>query len=83
MTNEKRIRCEECGGKIIEGIDSRGYNFCEKCGLVTNEYNPMGHGINGLIDYMNHHGLQDSVDIVRAINSIEGLCYARLLVSKL
>lgn len=83
MKDEKVIiKCEECGGKIIKDY-VRNENYCSKCGLVINNLHLMGHGINGLIQYMNHESLNDYIESVRIMYNMEGLTKARLMVSKL
>ena len=87
MKDEKEmLRCDECGEVLKTGIpdqDSRCQVWCRNCGLVYDPGHEMGHGFIGLKDYMLHHGLNDYMDDVRTIFTVEGLARARLYVSKL
>ena len=87
MNDEKVIlKCDECGAVLKTGIpdqDSRGYVWCRKCGLVYEPGHEMGHGLSGLIDFMNHDGLNDYVNDVRLIHNMSGLAKARLYVTKI
>lgn len=83
MTIKNENRCDECGGKIISDIDTRGYEFCEKCGLVRDPTHPHGYGVSGLLDYARHHGLDDKIELIHTTATFEGLRTARLLTAKL
>jgi uncharacterized Zn finger protein len=86
MKNEmkdKTMLCEECGNKINEVPDSRGYIACENCGLVANDKHPTGKTLNDLISYMNHQGLQSHTESIRTIGTFQGLRDARLEVARM
>ena len=78
----KDMKCEECGNKIVTDY-IRNEHYCEICGLVKNPIHSMGHGINGLISYAAHNGLQDKLTEIRLVTSIQGLRAGRLFVAKL
>jgi tRNA(Ile2) C34 agmatinyltransferase TiaS len=74
MTIKNENRCDECGGKIISDVDTRGYEFCEKCGLVKDPTHPHD---------ARHHGLDDKIELIYTTATFEGLRTARLLTAKL
>ena len=83
MNDKKEVmKCDECGGKLIKDF-IRDETYCVKCGLVYEPNHKMGHRISGLLEYMNHNGLQDYIESARVTFTMQGLAAARLFVSKL
>jgi len=83
MNDKKEIqKCEECDGKIMTDY-IRNENYCEVCGLVKDPIHPMGHGINGLVSYASHNGLQNKLTEIRLVTTTQGLRAGRLFVAGL